>query len=728
MRNKRGQLTLFIIFGLVILTSIIALFLLYSREGIQEEYLSSSNIKIVKESVEDCMYMNVEKAVLIMGFSNLDKMQEYLDSSLLNCTIGELNKRDNLTKFYFGSPISSIELQDNLIIYTKVIFPIEIVSEQGNATIKDFKSSYVLSSYIKQDLEKKSGNKFVLNSPLTLTSGNNRATLTIQENSEISITNTQDNKFFMDINDASFINSEESPYLIGGVFYDIHPEIDILTGKALLSINYTDINLSGLNEEEFIIVFYDPLVDQFYEVPSKVDKNQKIVSANIESIYSITSRSINAMGSEETITGNSIFQLISANPGEMGGSKGGYSVASTCAANAFKVKDYGGGMSGTRASSVRWPSFMNWDCKLTCDNAKMTGGGVSWADCRADQDNGAYKLTFSSTTKIDISKAVTLSGGSVKATGKFSSREQQQYGNAVTLTGCTAKTFCATGAESTGAGSSASRPANVPVLDYGSWSGVNLCQYSSSCTCKCSAWDYNTNSPCPTGYVNCDDQEGCGHQGTCDSCSCVLALINAGAPLGANSNQCKNTDADNKTCLTGYVNCDGKGDCDHYGNCSSCLTSNNSARGPIVNTNQPTCNNFTYSNWTNCNSLGAKTRTIVSRSPTGCVGGVSESLVSTCATCNSFTYSNWTSCNSLGTRTRTIMSRSPVDCIGGNPENLTGSCLDPCSISDWQYVLSPSTCPPEGKQNFSWEKSADCDETLGINNMPSGVIDCNYNG
>ncbi len=80
-----------------------------------------------------------------------------------------------------------------------------------------------------------------------------------------------------------------------------------------------------------------------------------------------------------------------------------------------------------------------------------------------------------------------------------------------------------------------------------------------------------------------------------------------------------------------------------------------------------TCTSFTYSAWSTCTN-GTQTRTVLTRTPSGCTGGspvTSQSCTAT-VTCTGFTYSAWSSCTN-GTQTRTVLTRTPSGCTGGSP-------------------------------------------------------------
>jgi len=121
-----------------------------------------------------------------------------------------------------------------------------------------------------------------------------------------------------------------------------------------------------------------------------------------------------------------------------------------------------------------------------------------------------------------------------------------------------------------------------------------------------------------------------------------------------------------------------------YNNTSTTSSTNTTSTSSGAATTSTVCN-FTYSDWSDCQADGIKTRSVLTTYPTGCYGSNQEPLVQTCtpattvantattatAACN-FTYSDWSACQSNGTRTRSLLTKTPTGCTG-TPE-LSGSC------------------------------------------------------
>ena len=161
-------------------------------------------------------------------------------------------------------------------------------------------------------------------------------------------------------------------------------------------------------------------------------------------------------------------------------------------------------------------------------------------------------------------------------------------------------------------------------------------------------------------------------------------------------------------------------------------------------TSTPAC---TESNWqsllnpTTCPSSGYQTETWVRLGQ--CSGGVSHPSAEnvTCdyqasanataqpVTCTSFTYSGWSTCIA-GQKSRTITGMYPSGCVGGtyvvNQSCSSGAQTaqsNPCADSNWQYTITPSSCPSTGQQTKTWTQIGQC--TGGVYHSAE-LITCNY--
>jgi len=94
----------------------------------------------------------------------------------------------------------------------------------------------------------------------------------------------------------------------------------------------------------------------------------------------------------------------------------------------------------------------------------------------------------------------------------------------------------------------------------------------------------------------------------------------------------------------------------------------------------PTCNSWTYSDWTSCSADGTQTRDIVSSLPNSCTGGspvLSQSCtyVPSAPLCIFFKYSKWSKCSPDGIQTRDVIFKQPRNCANGELPKITKSCV-----------------------------------------------------
>jgi hypothetical protein len=75
---------------------------------------------------------------------------------------------------------------------------------------------------------------------------------------------------------------------------------------------------------------------------------------------------------------------------------------------------------------------------------------------------------------------------------------------------------------------------------------------------------------------------------------------------------------------------------------------------------------YVYSAWSACGPDGIQTRTVLSSSPSGCVGApvLTQSCVYMPPPPCSYTYSAWSACWQDGTQTRSVLTSSPDGCSG----------------------------------------------------------------
>jgi len=118
------------------------------------------------------------------------------------------------------------------------------------------------------------------------------------------------------------------------------------------------------------------------------------------------------------------------------------------------------------------------------------------------------------------------------------------------------------------------------------------------------------------------------------------------------------------------------------GSTDSVVAENNSSEENKSEPNKPEACSYTYSSWSACDSSGKQTRSVTSKTPSGCYSSADPVLRQSCkyvspenkgSVC-AYTLSDWGSCNSSGTQNREIISRAPVGCNDANIPNLQRTC------------------------------------------------------
>ena len=168
------------------------------------------------------------------------------------------------------------------------------------------------------------------------------------------------------------------------------------------------------------------------------------------------------------------------------------------------------------------------------------------------------------------------------------------------------------------------------------------------------------------------------------------------------------------------------------GNCSGGVN-HPSTESVSCNYQTPTCSSFNYSNWSSCTQSGVQTRTIISSSPSGCVGG-NPIISTTCTYTSACTDNDWTyalsplTCPSSGVQTKTWTKIGSCEEGVSHPASETVTCTytppaPPCTESNWTYVL-PSACSSSGTQVKTWSKIGNCEG--GVSHPASETVGCNY--
>ncbi|MGO9950954.1 MAG: hypothetical protein ACLPN1_01935, partial [Dissulfurispiraceae bacterium] len=113
----------------------------------------------------------------------------------------------------------------------------------------------------------------------------------------------------------------------------------------------------------------------------------------------------------------------------------------------------------------------------------------------------------------------------------------------------------------------------------------------------------------------------------------------------------------------------------------------------------PQCTSYTYTLGT-CQSTGTASVISYVGIPSGCSGGATPATTQPCtyvpSTCSSFTYSSWGACQSNNTQTRTVMTSTPSGCTGGSPVTSQSCTYVPPTPQCTSYTYTLGACQSTG--------------------------------
>lgn len=106
---------------------------------------------------------------------------------------------------------------------------------------------------------------------------------------------------------------------------------------------------------------------------------------------------------------------------------------------------------------------------------------------------------------------------------------------------------------------------------------------------------------------------------------------------------------------------------------------------------------YTYSAWSDCNSSGYQARTIATKSPSGCVDSATPILKQSCAysttdtassTACAYNLTDWSACDTSGYQSRSIISKTPSGCYVSEQPELKRQCDAAATSSSTAAVTS----------------------------------------
>lgn len=289
--KRKGQITLFLIFGLIILFSF------WLLSGIKSEPKSQTQLDTnpIKLYTENCIISVLEKGINKVGFAYSSQLEDYIDSNLDRC----INNFDVFqgTIIDAGSISSKIMLSENKKnLMVSVDYPL---------TIKKYKIASTLDKfYINYNLETET-NLNLLNgitvSKSKLFSANKLADIEIQSNTQI--TGTSSDNIYLTIRDVR-LSGVSLSNVIGFLSYNLEPNLSSFD-SVNLNINYDDsMLLSNFDENKLVISYWK---DGFwYILPTIIDSEKNIASADLKFFgeHALTDWNVYQPQSKDTIVLN----------------------------------------------------------------------------------------------------------------------------------------------------------------------------------------------------------------------------------------------------------------------------------------------------------------------------------------------------------------------------------------------------------------------------------------
>jgi len=247
---------------------------------------------------ENCIKETLEQGLLDIGFSNLPKLEIYLENNIRRCT----NEFEVFSGLEIEEGIVSSDIDftsDNLNLLVDVEYPITIKKGKMKKDMSKFHITYSLSSQVLLSI---SGN--VVGSDALVYSSNMLASLSIP----IGVSALDENGLPLDrISITLEDNSSFSGDILGFMAYDLQPDGATFDPPITLSIKYDESELSPiLAEQELQISYYED--GEWVAWPSNVDVDNNIIYA---SVSHFTSNAVTAA------SGRFLWKPISENDGKL---------------------------------------------------------------------------------------------------------------------------------------------------------------------------------------------------------------------------------------------------------------------------------------------------------------------------------------------------------------------------------------------------------------------------
>jgi hypothetical protein len=262
--HKRGQITVFIILGIVILISVFILF--YVKTVVEKSEIETeqqklldfqSKVNSVNSFVSSCLDKILLSSVDVVGL-NESRVSGYVKSNLSKCINFTIFEKQGLN--ISTESIQADTVISNYSMSVNVGYPITIRKESQTSQLNKFNSKMSLISHINLHTDQ---DGFVTQS---VSVPNGDAALTIPEGTRAM---DQNNNPLTSIS----MRILGTTYPIIGFFkYDFKPDGAAFEPPIILTTDYKDSDLpEGFHEQELEVKYFDEEADEWISLPSNID-------------------------------------------------------------------------------------------------------------------------------------------------------------------------------------------------------------------------------------------------------------------------------------------------------------------------------------------------------------------------------------------------------------------------------------------------------------------------
>jgi len=282
--NKRGQVAIFIIVGVVILGYVIFSYLADNspprEEPLNKEVLSAEEMSPIRAYFSSCMQEYLDKGIFFAGISEKE-LNDYLEIKMGECI--ELASTDN-PSFKFTvkySPVVDTTIYPDNIVYVDVKPNVFVALDDRKSELPDLSLNFILKSQGNLSIN---GSGVVLQ-PLSVYSSDNNLKLYIPQNTTVSPQIDKIDIYIQDNDYPGYEPNHNNPSysaFLSAIVYDINPDGTTFDSPVQLIIAYDEALLvSNQDESALKIVYYDSALDLWFPLVTEVDATNNVLRANI---------------------------------------------------------------------------------------------------------------------------------------------------------------------------------------------------------------------------------------------------------------------------------------------------------------------------------------------------------------------------------------------------------------------------------------------------------------